>query len=341
MDTLKVKEDIVEYAKLKWPLLFSRFYEALKVTGPSLSKNDVIIAINWTGIYFVDDQEQVLLELPFPEITSIQSQKSGRPFIQNFNLSTLRGDEFTFQSPNAEDICDLVTFFLSGLKSRSKYVVAVQDYNPDASTGVGFNQGDLLILEPGQTGDHVTRNGWVSATNERTSESGDVPTEFLYVIPSTTKPPPALLTLFTHDVRTLDDRERNYSSLNNFDSSEKPHTLEEYALDFFRVPAKHTLQRTLTFSSNKKKAGDQLWRHSREPIKQPLLKKLLNKEELSQEACFAFNAILKYMGDLPSRRTRSGNDLTDQIFEGPLKFDILRDEIYCQIMKQLTENRNR
>ena len=25
------------------------------------------------------------------------------------------------------------------------------------------------------------------------------------------------------------------------------------------------------------------------------------------------------MGDLPSRRTRTGNELTDQIFEGPLK----------------------
>ena len=32
-----------------------------------------------------------------------------------------------------------------------------------------------------------------------------------------------------------------------------------------------------------------------------------------------FHAILKYMGDLPSRRTRTGNELTDQIFEGPLK----------------------
>lgn len=30
--------------------------------------------------------------------------------------------------------------------------------------------------------------------------------------------------------------------------------------------------------------------------------------------------ILKYMGDLPSRRARSSNDLTDQIFEGPLKY---------------------
>ena len=43
--------------------------------GPNLPKNDVIIAVNWTGVYVVDDQEQVLLELSFPEITSVTSQK--------------------------------------------------------------------------------------------------------------------------------------------------------------------------------------------------------------------------------------------------------------------------
>lgn len=35
-------------------------------SGPNLPKNDVIIAVNWTGVYVVDDQEQVLLELSFP-----------------------------------------------------------------------------------------------------------------------------------------------------------------------------------------------------------------------------------------------------------------------------------
>jgi myosin-7 len=72
---LKVKEDIVNYAKYKWPLLFSRFYEAYKFAGPSLPKNDVIIAVNWTGVYVVDDQEQVLLELSFPEITAVSSSR--------------------------------------------------------------------------------------------------------------------------------------------------------------------------------------------------------------------------------------------------------------------------
>ena len=72
----KVKEDIVSYAKYKWPLLFSRFYEAHKIAGPSLPKNDVIIAVNWTGVYVVDDQEQVLLELSFSEITAVSSSRS-------------------------------------------------------------------------------------------------------------------------------------------------------------------------------------------------------------------------------------------------------------------------
>lgn len=99
-DPQKVKEEVVDFARHKWPLLFSRFYEAFKFSGerplshtllinhhkrlktcftflqgPSLPKNDLIIAVNWTGVYFVDEQEQVLLELSFPEITAVSSSR--------------------------------------------------------------------------------------------------------------------------------------------------------------------------------------------------------------------------------------------------------------------------
>ncbi|XP_026329632.1 myosin-VIIa isoform X1 [Hyposmocoma kahamanoa] len=338
----RVKEDVVSYAKFKWPLLFSRFYEAYRNSGPNLPKNDVIIAVNWTGVYVVDDQEQVLLELSFPEITTVSSQKTNKVFTQTFSLSTVRGEEFTFQSPNAEDIRDLVVYFLEGLKKRSKFVIALQDYKApgEGSSFLTFQKGDLIILEEDSTGESVLNNGWCIGRCERSMERGDFPAETVYVLPALTKPPPDILTLFCQE-GAQHGRRVAATTLNGTENRDKPHTLLEYAMDHFRLPPKRTVSKALTLSTAKRGGTEELWRHCREPIKQPLLKKLQAKEELAEEACFAFTAILKYMGDLPSKRPRIGNEYTDHIFDGPLKHEILRDEIYCQLMKQLTDNRNR
>lgn len=86
----------------------------------------------------------------------------------------------------------------------------------------------------------------------------------------------------------------------------------------FRAPAKRTVSKALTLSSARRANNDDLWRHTREPMKLPLLRKLAGKEELAEEACFAFAAMLKYTGDLPAKR-RLPNEYTDQIFDGPLK----------------------
>lgn len=124
----------------------------------------------------VDDQEQVLLELSFPEITKAFSEKSSRPFMQNFTLTTVRDEKFVFQSPNSSDICELVNLFIEGLKVRSKFVIATQDYKADNSTALSFTQGDLMILENSLCGEQVGKQSWVQVKLDRTGEKGDVPT---------------------------------------------------------------------------------------------------------------------------------------------------------------------
>ncbi|KAM3678212.1 unconventional myosin-VIIa isoform 2-T2 [Ammospiza maritima maritima] len=364
-DPKKVKEEVVDFARFKWPLLFSRFYEAFKFSGPSLPKNDVIVAVNWTGVYFVDEQEQVLLELSFPEITAVSSSRlclwmslcfmfmspikiyprGGKLQGQSFTLATIKGDEYTFTSNNAEDIRDLVVTFLEGLRKRSKYVVTLQDNpNPvgEESGFLSFLKGDLIVLDQ-DTGEQVMNSGWANGFNERTKQRGDFPTDSVYVLPTVTMPPLEIVALVTMTPDQRQDVIRT-SQMAVSDSEErvKPYTLEEFSYDYFRPPPKHTLSRVMITKSRGK---DKLWCYTREPIKQPLLKKILGSEELSQEACMAFlildshlPPVLKYMGDYPSKRTRSVNELTDQIFEGALKAEPLKDEIYCQTLKQLTDN---
>uniref|UniRef100_A0A4W6D941 Myosin VIIA n=1 Tax=Lates calcarifer TaxID=8187 RepID=A0A4W6D941_LATCA len=313
------------FARLKWPLLFSRFYEAFKFSGPSLPKNDVIVAVNWTGVYFVDEQEQVLLELSFPEITAVSR---GKLQGQSFTLATMKGDEYTFTSNNAEDIRDLVVTFLEGLRKRSKYVVALLDSGAD-STFLSFSKGDLIILDE-HDGEHVMNSGWAHGINDRTKHRGDFPADCVYPSSFTfsVSTSQALVTM------TPDQRRESIglSQMNVSDKEDKTkaYTLEEFSYDYFRPPPKSTLSRVMI---SKTRGKERLWSCTREPLKQPLLKKVLAHEELSQEACLAF-----YMGDYPSKRARSVNELTDQIFEGALKAEPLKDEIFCQILKQLTDN---
>ncbi|XP_018425261.1 PREDICTED: unconventional myosin-VIIa [Nanorana parkeri] len=337
-DAQKVKENVVDFARFKWPLLFSRFYEAFKFSGPSLPKNDVIVAVNWTGVYFVDEQEQVLLELSFPEIMAVSSSRGGKLQGQSFTLATIKGDEYTFTSNNAEDIRDLVVTFLEGLRKRSKYVVALQDnLNPagEDSGFLGFQKGDLITLDQ-DTGETVMNAGWANGYNERSKQKGDFPTEIVYVMPTVTKPPSEIVALVTMTPDEKQDVVRTVQMTTHEEEEKvKPYTLEEFSYDYFRPPPKHTLSRVMI---TKNRGKDKLWCYTREPIKQALLRKVLISDELSQEACMAFIAMLKYMGDYPSKRMRSVNELTDQIFEGALKAESLKDEIYCQILKQLTEN---
>ncbi|XP_076812859.1 unconventional myosin-VIIa-like isoform X2 [Clavelina lepadiformis] len=333
----RVKEDVVTQARLSWPLLFSRFYEARPVSGLELPKSDVVVAVNWTGVFVLNDSHDILLPLSFPEITSVAANKIGKTKRPSFKLSTVRGDELTFTSSNSDDVTELIAYFVEGLKERSKYVVALNDMSmrdSNETTVMRMKRGDLIGMDQ-PAGSDFTSSGWRPGINERTGKAGDFPTDEVYVLPTLEKPPQELVTLFSLSPGELQEHVRKVSQLKSPDMDEKPYTLEEYAEDFFRAPLPQTMNRI----GSTKRGRDKLYMKTREPIKQPLLKKLERNHNMAQESVAIFMAIMKYMGDYPSKWSRHGNDLTDQIFEGPLKYEQLKDEVYCQLMKQLTNNR--
>lgn len=339
----RVKEDIVSFAKVEWPLLFSRFYEAYKFSGPSLPKNDVIIAVNWTGVYIVDDQEHVLLECSFPEITTVSSSRSGKSQGQSFSLTTVKGDEYTFTSTNGEDIRDLVLGFLEGLRRKSKFVVAMTDYSSpgDGSSFLTFKKGDLICLI-NDDGYSVMHSGWCFGRCDRTGQEGDFPANCVYVLPAIIKPPAEVLALFADQTAEATDAVLNAAAQPEGEGDDEEFSLEAFGMDHFRPPPKKSLTRTLSRRTGSKKGGMlNPWGYSREVLKQPLLKKICTNEDLSNKAVQIFQAVLKYMGDYPSKKLRCSTDLTDAIFEHPLAHEPLRDEVYCQLIKQLTDNKTR
>ncbi|VDP97956.1 unnamed protein product [Trichobilharzia regenti] len=96
-----IRQEVVNLAKANWPLLFSKFYEAHEFKGPDLSAEYVVIAINENGFL-----------------------KSSN--ISVLTLTTVKRVEYTFLSKYSGNIQNITMKFISGLKQRSVYAIAIK-----------------------------------------------------------------------------------------------------------------------------------------------------------------------------------------------------------------------
>uniref|UniRef100_A0A3B4VIC1 Unconventional myosin-VIIa-like n=1 Tax=Seriola dumerili TaxID=41447 RepID=A0A3B4VIC1_SERDU len=331
--TDSVKAEAVDYARKKWPMFFSRFFEVVKLSGPPLPKSKFIVAINWTGITFLDEREKRLLELSFPEVTGVNTVREGKASAQAVCLLTLKGD-FTLSGSAADDMAELVTMFLSGLTERSEYAVALKEVDrQDDPTFLSFKKGELILII--KDDEFSQQGGWIKGQIGGAKQTGAIPTDAILILPTLSKPTyevMSLLSLPPNQRKTI--IQANQKETGTVER-QAPATLKEFSLEYFRY-----LENALSYYMSvisRNAAPERLWANSREPIRQPLLKKLVGNPELSHKACLAFTDILY----IPELYRSVPLELTDQIFGPATQNEALRDEIYCQIIKQMSSNNNR
>ncbi|XP_051985329.1 unconventional myosin-VIIb-like [Xyrauchen texanus] len=326
MPTDNVKAEVVQYARNNWPIYFSKLFEASVISGLPLPQDQFVVVVNWNGVSFQDGKEPAFLHLSYPEVSKIEMHSEDKS-VGIVSLTTPRG-EYELRIVKAKELVELVNMFLSGLKERSVYAVAMQDQGKQEDpTFLSFRKRDVLYMI--KDGEYSPEGGWIKARNERTVQTGAVSLDAIQILPILTKPTEETLNLLNLNPARRKSLMPVLPQKEDFSERVAIITLKEFSFDYFRPSGK-----------SKGGAKEKLWAISKEPLKQPLLKDLQGNSELCHLACDSFTAILKYMGDYPVKHVRTPIELTDHIFGPATEHFQLRDEIYCQIMKQLTNNNN-
>ncbi|XP_067668448.1 myosin-VIIa-like isoform X2 [Haliotis asinina] len=318
----QIKADIVTFAIDKWSLMFSRYYDASKVTGPGVNSVNIVVGLSGKGMYVLDNGDSIRVQLAYNEMAKVVKHR------HSVNITTVRDEEYTVMSNHSDDFCLLLTTFIEGLQLRSKYAIVIDNQKE-------LRKGDLITLDKAVR--EYNKLDPFRGLCRRTGKKCEIPRDLVFVLNTVDEPSSEFLAMLSVQL------EKDTQVFKNHEDG-RPHTLQKYSRYHFRQPNENAVTKMFNKTSLKRGKGksELMWQFSKDPIKKPLLRKSLNRDDTRLMACRTFTAIQQFMGDAHLKDSVTDIELANRwIVEPASRSRYLRDEVFCQVIKQLTNNSNK
>ncbi|XP_012669987.2 unconventional myosin-XV [Clupea harengus] len=356
-----VKKRVVMAARDNWENYFTCLFPVeagvvgdAQILGVSHRGIKLLRVVKATGIN--TKHLKNLCSYSYAEVLSVELHGSGAV------VFSLKNESLELQSSHAPQITAMVQLFLRELVKGSEYVVSLNSYVTDDKSLLSFHKGDIIKLQKMDSlqdgwlfGSVGGRSGLFPAEVTQPSAPPDYHSAHLNRqeerrqstrTPSAQpKAPHSQRTPSTqpkapHSQRTptpsggteypMEGRPERVSS-----SELQPHVMVEFAQKYFRDVVTRSDSKSLSAHG---RSFAETVEYTMEPILVSLI--LYSDSELNDLSVPCFTCVMQFMGDLPLNKHQSEGDCVNHILQLGQEKEYLRDEIYCQIIKQTTRNPN-
>ncbi|XP_026717083.1 myosin XVB [Athene cunicularia] len=336
-----IKKRIVLAARDNWANYFSRLFPVHGENGSDVQ----ILGVSHRGMRLLKvvkaagynpEHLKILRSYSFADVLSVEMK--GTDALE-FSLKT---EQLILHSPKAPCIKAMVELFIQELRQDTNYVVALRSYITDDKSLLSFKKGDLIELLPMQG----VEPGWqFGSTGGR---CGIFPTSLVQLAAA----PDYLSTSMDRHGGLQKSMKASPESRNTSRESSVPsvtsepnsimlvpagdhYTMMDFATAYFReAQSMHRLKGT---PAEKKIVAD-LVQHTKVPIQDSLLR--YSDSELNELATKNFKTLMRFMGDQSKLKKQNEINCIYEILQLCKEKENLHDEVYCQVIKQVTHNPN-
>ncbi|KAG1955060.1 myosin XVB [Pimephales promelas] len=359
LDDDAMKKRIVMAARDNWTNYFSRLFNVKLGNGDAQ-----VLGVSHRGIRLLKVARasginpkhlKLLHSYSYSQMLSVQQKEAGKVVI------TISNEELELHSQKASQIAAVIRLFLMELIKNSDYVIAVKSYVTDDRSLLSFRRGDVIKLlnmdglnDGWMFGSSGGRSGlfpldvtqpcappdYHSNNMERQLErkksmrltvSSNGPVTNIPVNGTVTNVPAngSLSNIpVARSVAASSEYSVEVASIHRSESERQHYIMAEFARKFFAD--------SITRPNMKDKNLNEMVGFTPNPIQESLIH--FSDNDLNRLGSQNFMFIMQFMLDQPMKKNQTESDCVNFILQLGKEKEFLRDEIYCQVIKQTTKH---